>query len=566
MYKLIVVSFFAGGAAVELPKNVVQTEGTHEVLKMGASLLDRNTDPQFALKTAQKYGIRAPEEFGVGSVTATMASGSQILASAGVGGRAKQNSNGLTGNVEGNLNVGNKNKAVVGGRAAGTLRETSSEDHLGGEMEGAASGHASGNIDGIMNGDVDGAASGTAKGALDGSTNFGNLDLNDPSHFLDGSVVGRASGSVDGAATGTASGELTGIASGYTEGTSEGRANGSIDGDADLRFGDSGAVGTATGIGHGDVDGLASGVASGVLNGVARGSMDGSADGVASGDIDGTTTWTDREVVSSAAFGGSVDGVASGTAEGSLARGGPSGRVTGHAEGSASGSSSGTLTIQRGQGHCFSADSTVLVMNPKSRTIVKTALSDVTVGDRVVSMDHTQTKRLATVKGLPHSTSVGDFIEFRLAPERLTVNPTVKQTAPTLHGDVLSLRTTEFHTFPKCPSLQPPPTHLRHSAHSLAASDMIMLEAHEIRPGDCLLALDGEHAVVSADRRLAESSDVTYSVLLEGAADLLVVGGVVTHAKPSHHKHKSVSAPLSPVERVHRHAIAHLKAKRLESA
>jgi len=189
----------------------------------------------------------------------------------------------------------------------------------------------------------------------------------------------------------------------------------------------------------------------------------------------------------------------------------------------------------------------LLVQNAATHTVVSTALVDVKVGDQVLTVDHHQKKQFATVKELPHSPSVGDFIKIQLAsstvveeaPAPTEENPkkgevsamkTAMRTTPI--PPFLSLRTTEHHTFPRCKSTKSHPSHHLRKHQSMDA----VIQAHEIKEGDCLLTLDGERTVKSVERRLATPKDVTYTVQLEGTHDLLVVGGVVTHAKPSAHQ------------------------------
>mmetsp|Transcript_53179 Transcript_53179/g.91340 ORF Transcript_53179/g.91340 Transcript_53179/m.91340 type:complete len:345 (-) Transcript_53179:252-1286(-) len=187
-------------------------------------------------------------------------------------------------------------------------------------------------------------------------------------------------------------------------------------------------------------------------------------------------------------------------------------------------------------GHCFPGTERLLVQNAVTRDVVSTALVDVKVGDKVLTVDHHQKKQFATVKELPHSPSVGDFIEIHLAPsttegEAPTEETPKKSEMSVMSSPFLGLRTTEHHTFPQCKSAKP---HLSHHLRKHQSTEA-MIQAHEIKEGDCLLTLDGERTVKSVKRRLATSEDVTYTVQLEGAHDLLVVGGVVTHAKPSPH-------------------------------
>ena len=112
------------------------------------------------------------------------------------------------------------------------------------------------------------------------------------------------------------------------------------------------------------------------------------------------------------------------------------------------------------------------------------------------------------------------------------------------------LRATEHHTFPAC-APSPPAAPSERAAlrggrgRGTAAA---MLEARDVKPGTCLRTPEGERTVASVDRRLASPEDVTYTVQLMGGSDMLVVGGVVTHAKPAF-SHNSVHSSLSIVRK-----------------
>jgi hypothetical protein len=147
-------------------------------------------------------------------------------------------------------------------------------------------------------------------------------------------------------------------------------------------------------------------------------------------------------------------------------------------------------------GTCFRNTDTVKVRSGVFRTTSEKPLSEVKVGDHVQTGPSTYTE----VTGLPHSKSTSPFIEVRMAgPER--------------HA----LAATEHHTFPTC-------NHRSHTGR--------MVRAYEIKPGDCLHTVDGERTVASVERRLVAEGDETYTVELKGNHDVLLVGGVVTHAKP----------------------------------
>lgn len=152
------------------------------------------------------------------------------------------------------------------------------------------------------------------------------------------------------------------------------------------------------------------------------------------------------------------------------------------------------------KGTCFRSDATVNVRSSALRTAVAKPLTQVKVGD--VVQTGTSGFSWAEVTGLPHSKSSAPFVEITMdGPER--------------H----KLAATEHHTFPACGS---------HAAEKKKR----MLQAHEIKAGTCLLTADGKRTVASVERKLATKEDETYTVELKGGHDTLLVGGVVTHAKP----------------------------------
>jgi len=193
-----------------------------------------------------------------------------------------------------------------------------------------------------------------------------------------------------------------------------------------------------------------------------------------------------------------------------------------------------------GGGHCFPGYSTLMVKNRKTGTTSAKALVDVKVGDEVMSVNHKYEKLFAKVKKLPHSRSVGDFIEFNLSPTTEgsavggaseDINMAPNKEAHVKHAT--SLRTTEHHTFPKCGGA-PAAQHLRHHKAGKHLEAALMVSAHELKPGGCLLTLDGERTIESVHRTPAKAGSLTYSVQLEGNTDLIAVEGVVTHARATY--------------------------------
>jgi secreted trypsin-like serine protease len=152
-------------------------------------------------------------------------------------------------------------------------------------------------------------------------------------------------------------------------------------------------------------------------------------------------------------------------------------------------------------GACMSDQSTVIVETSSLRK--KVPLRALSVGDKVLAVGKTTRKEhFSTVVDLPHSPSDHDFIEVTVGA------PAKKQ-----H----TVRTTEFHTFPLCD-----------------AGFRKDVMAKDLKEGQCLHTVGGAKGVVTSIKRVKpEPGSETYTVVLEGADDLVVVDGVVTHAKPN---------------------------------
>jgi hypothetical protein len=177
-----------------------------------------------------------------------------------------------------------------------------------------------------------------------------------------------------------------------------------------------------------------------------------------------------------------------------------------------------------GTGTCFSSASTVQVLSKTTGLAETRQLSEVEVHDELLAVDRTHKgggggrSVWAAVKSLPHSKSAATdrFIEIEMKGQETTSSsslslPSSLPLAATHHH----LSVTEHHTFPSC--------------HGGGGATV---EAGSLKAGDCLLLQGGSRAAIaSATRRLAGASEATYTVELEGQADLLVVGGVVTHAR-----------------------------------
>jgi len=71
------------------------------------------------------------------------------------------------------------------------------------------------------------------------------------------------------------------------------------------------------------------------------------------------------------------------------------------------------------------------------------------------------------------------------------------------------------------------------------------LPAHAIKAGQCLFTEHGKRIVESVTKVPHTEDDVTYTVQLEGVTDLLVLNGIVTHAKPSPFDMTKLSSSIS---------------------
>jgi hypothetical protein len=223
-----------------------------------------------------------------------------------------------------------------------------------------------------------------------------------------------------------------------------------------------------------------------------------------------------------------------------------------------------------GGGYCFAGDSTVAVLDTASRTVATRRLTELKVGDTIQAMvtssssssasdttghrhteKHKNEKAWAVVAGVGSSKSSGFFHEITMM--------STPQDGPTT---LKALRATEHHTFPTCHSSK---THSNKKAQTKSAGSMV--PAHMLKAGDCLLTAEGERMVASVKRSLAGPQDTTYTVNMEGATALIVVNGIVTHAKPSssagmpHHpasaaataKHPHLKATSASMERNKKH-------------
>jgi hypothetical protein len=176
-----------------------------------------------------------------------------------------------------------------------------------------------------------------------------------------------------------------------------------------------------------------------------------------------------------------------------------------------------------GGGYCFRGDNTVQskVTSSALRSTgagMTKKLTELKVGDLVATADlaaseHHHQMKWTKVVGLPRSKSTADFIKVTMDEGSSTTT-----TSPPPQVVVV----TEHHTFPTCHSKASNKGH--HTNH--------MVAAHTLKAGDCLLTSAGKGTVAKVQHLPAGPNDQTYTVVLEGGRDLLMLGGVVTQAKP----------------------------------
>jgi hypothetical protein len=173
-------------------------------------------------------------------------------------------------------------------------------------------------------------------------------------------------------------------------------------------------------------------------------------------------------------------------------------------------------------GTCFHQDSTMKVVDPTTRTTKTVPLHSLAVGDRVLSVNHASRKeQFSKVVALPHSASHEAFVEVTVSDKK--EGKKEEEAASTVHRSLLA---TEHHTFPLCD------TGFRKE-----------VSAMDLKHGQCLLTEGGGKGVVTGLKRVApQEGSQTYTVVLEGASDLAMVGGIVTHARPSKPASPSASA------------------------
>jgi len=143
-------------------------------------------------------------------------------------------------------------------------------------------------------------------------------------------------------------------------------------------------------------------------------------------------------------------------------------------------------------------------------------LTEVKIGDKLLAANHDGQTFFDEVEGLPSSPSDTAF-----------VNVTVRQP----DGETTTLRVTPHHTVAVCS----------------AKKGGEVKAARTLKAGDCVLTASGKGRVESVRTTAATEGESTFTVELKGHTDLLVVDGILTHAKPEHKQlsHKEVTKAMT---------------------
>lgn len=156
-------------------------------------------------------------------------------------------------------------------------------------------------------------------------------------------------------------------------------------------------------------------------------------------------------------------------------------------------------------GTCYKGTSMVEVLRDGAAKPL--ALSAVEKGDlvRVSGAGGHARAGYAKVLDLPRSQSKGTFVSIEVSAAHDKAEAEGLQAVVTPH-----------HTFPSC------------SGNAVAAKDLKM--------GDCVVTIHGRRKVRKVDEVAALPGDETFSINLDGAVDVLALGGIYTHANPVAHQ------------------------------
>ena len=165
---------------------------------------------------------------------------------------------------------------------------------------------------------------------------------------------------------------------------------------------------------------------------------------------------------------------------------------------------------------CQSSMSTVTRQSVLDGRTEQVPLTEVKIGDKLLAANHVGQTFFDEVVGLPSSPSDTAF-----------VNVTVRQP----DGEATTLRVTPHHTVAVCS----------------AKKGGEVKEARKIKAGECVLTASGKGRVESVKTTAATEGESTFTVELKGHTELLVVDGILTHAKPEHKQlnHKEATKAMT---------------------
>lgn len=159
------------------------------------------------------------------------------------------------------------------------------------------------------------------------------------------------------------------------------------------------------------------------------------------------------------------------------------------------------------KGYCFAGMSTVSVLKEGSsdETVTK-RIRDIKVGDSVLSRSP-EGVGFSKVVALPHSEPEEAFVELDMGRTGMGL-----------------VRATLHHTFPTCSGK--------------------IKKAQDMRSGDCLRTATGKAHIHKVAQHPAVKFGETYTVVLEGDAHEINVGGVFSHTRAAHDLESASKPPM----------------------
>ena len=175
-------------------------------------------------------------------------------------------------------------------------------------------------------------------------------------------------------------------------------------------------------------------------------------------------------------------------------------------------------------GTCYHHTSTVTRLTTNGKSAAQVPLTKVSQGDRILALDKHATPIFAKVESLPRGPSTEPFVQIQMAGKG-------KQ----------GLKATMHHTFNTCVSKNNP------MMHAVESYGTAVIQAKDIKAGDCLHTADGRRLVRSATHTAIKEGDVTYSIKVADGISAVAVGGVFTHAMG--HVKEAFHGPISGKEK-----------------